>query len=149
MDPTNLSRELASLEKLGLFTSETKGVQKFFSLNHGYPLFKEIRGIILGTVGAARQLQKALKDVKGLQEAYLYGSFARNQEDAASDIDVLIVGKPNAERLEEVFSILEKQLGREINYTIFSPQEFKKRRARKDPFLADVFGKKKINLLLS
>jgi hypothetical protein len=47
----------------------------------------------------------------------LYGSFARNQQDAASDVDVLVVGKPKSDTLAEIVQKLERRLGREINYT--------------------------------
>jgi predicted nucleotidyltransferase/predicted transcriptional regulator with HTH domain len=149
VDPTNLSRELAALETQGLFRSETQGRQKYYTFNKSYPLYEEMRSIIFKTVGVVGKLQATLENIEGLKEAYLYGSFARNQEDAASDIDVLLVGNPDQERLEESFRKLEKQFRREINYTLFTPQEFKKRRSRKDPFIADVLRQKKINLLPS
>src|SRR5712692_6901720 len=70
-----------------------------------------------------------------LEEGYLYGSFAKQtQIDPVSDIDILLIGKPNAEELEAAMSRLEKQFRREINYTLLSPQEFKQRRKRRDPF---------------
>ena len=149
VDPTNLSRELAALETQGLFRSETQGRQKYYTFNKSYPLYEEMRSIIFKTVGIVGKLHSALENIEGLKEAYLYGSFARNQEDAASDIDVLLVGNPDQERLEESFRKLEKQFRREINYTLFTPQEFKKRRSRKDPFIADALRQKKINLLPS
>jgi predicted nucleotidyltransferase len=147
VDPTNLSRELADLERQGLFAFEVRGRQKTYRINRGYPLYEEMRSIIFKTVGVVGKLQSAFKSIDGLKEAYLYGSFARNQEDAASDIDILFVGTLDQERLEESLRKLEKQFRREINYTLLTPQEFKKRRARKDPFIADVLRQKKINLL--
>jgi len=150
VDPTNLSRELTRRSREGLFRSEIKGNQKYFGLNRDYPLYEEVRRIIFKTVGVTGELRQALKDIKGLEEGYLYGSFAKQtQIDPVSDIDILLIGKPNAEELEAAMSRLEKQFRREINYTLLSPQEFKQRRKRGDPFLEDVWRKKKINLLES
>jgi hypothetical protein len=64
-----------------------------------------------------------------------------------SDIDVLVIGDTPAEKLEGTIRPLERKLRREINYTVMSPEEFKKRRAQKDAFLADVFRYKHIDLL--
>ncbi len=147
VDPANLSRELRRLERQGLFVSEKRGKQKYFRLNRNYPLYDEVRGIVFKTVGAVGQLRNTLQQVTGIREAYLYGSFAKNQQDAASDIDILVIGKPEAEELEVAIRKLERQLGREINYTLLSPEEFKTRRADKDAFLEDVWRGKKISLI--
>src|SRR5271157_3371691 len=94
IDPSNLSKELGRLEREGLFGSEVNGRQKYFQLNREYPLFNEVRKIVAKTIGAAPLIAQSLKRIEGIDEAYLYGSFASNQQDAASDIDVLVIGPP-------------------------------------------------------
>jgi predicted nucleotidyltransferase len=147
IDPSNLSKELRSLEAEGLFRSEVSGRQKYFQLNRDYALFDEVRGIVTKTVGAVPLIAQSLKKIEGLGEAYLYGSFARIQQDMASDIDVLVIGAPREEILAEAVRKLERRLGREINYTILTPKEFKARRARKDAFLENVWQNKRVSLL--
>jgi len=146
-DPANLARELARLEAAGLFVSERRGKQKYFRLNRGYPLFDEVRSIVSKTVGMAERLRTALKEVDGVEEAYLFGSFARNQQDAASDIDLLVVGEPRLEDLENAMRRLERQFHRDINYTVLSRREFRSRKARKHPFLSEVAEGKHIDLV--
>jgi predicted nucleotidyltransferase len=82
-----------------------------------------------------------------VEEAYLYGSFARNQQDAASDIDVLVIGNPKGRALAEAIQKLERQLGREINYTVLTRKEFESRRGRKDTFLENVWHNKRVLLV--
>jgi predicted nucleotidyltransferase len=135
------------LEREGLFRSEVSGRQKYFQLNKEYPLFREVRSIIAKTIGAAPLIAQSVKTVEGIDEAYLYGSFARNQQDAASDIDVLVIGTPRGEVLAEVMGKLERQLGRDINYAVLSRDEFESRRARKDAFLESVWHNKRVSLL--
>jgi predicted nucleotidyltransferase len=147
IDPSNLSRELRRLEREGLFQSEISGRQKYFQLNRKYPIFNEVRSIVAKTIGAKFQIAEGLKGIKGIEEAYLYGSFARNQQDAASDIDILIIGNPNAKSLAVAIRKLEQQLGREINYTVLSRKEFTLRRKRKDAFLEDVWHNKRVPLV--
>jgi len=146
-DPANLSRELAKLESDGLFVSEKRGIQRYFRLNRSYPLYEEVRRIIFTTVGVVGQLRAALERVPGMRDAYLFSSFARNQQDAASDVDLLIVGNVQAEVLERSVRKLERQLRREINYTVLSLEKLKARRAKKDAFLEDIWRHKPVNLL--
>ncbi len=147
IDPSNLSKELGRLERHGLFQSEVIGRQKYFQLNREYPLFDEVRKIVAKTIGAAPVIAQSLKKIEGIDEAYLYGSFASNQQDAASDIDVLVIGAPREEILAQVMQRLERQLGRELNYTVLTPKEFASRRARKDAFLENVWHNRRIPLV--
>lgn len=147
IDPSNLSKELGRLEREGLFRSEMSGHQKYFQLNRAYPLYNEVKGIIEKTIGAVPLIAESLKRVEGISEAHLYGSFARNQQRAASDIDVLVIGNPEGPVLAEAMRKLERQLGREINYTVLSRKEFESRRDHKDPFLENVWCNKRIQLV--
>ncbi|MGD0425275.1 MAG: nucleotidyltransferase domain-containing protein [Candidatus Acidiferrales bacterium] len=147
VDPSNLSKELSRLEREGLFKSEMSGRQKYFQLNREYPLFNEVRSIIAKTIGAVPLLAEFLKKIEGIEEAYLYGSFARNQQDAASDVDVLVIGKPKSDTLAETVHKLERQLGREINYTVLTRKELESRRGRKDAFLENVWNNKRVLLV--
>src|SRR5208337_5236876 len=78
IDPSNLSKELGRLEREGLFRSEVSGRQKYFQLNREYPLFHEVRKIVAKTIGAAPLITQTLTRIEGIDEAYLYGSFASN-----------------------------------------------------------------------
>lgn len=147
VDPTNLSRELSRLEQEGLFQSELRGKQRYYTLNRKYPLFKEVFSILQRTIGVAPTLTDALKKVPGIESAYLYGSFAKEQVDAASDIDVLIVGTPAAPELAVAVSRLEKLLHREVNYTVIAAQELKRKLSGHDPFLTDIWNGKRVELI--
>jgi predicted nucleotidyltransferase len=147
IDPANLSKELRRLETEGLFRSEVGGRQKYFQLNREYPLFAEVRSIVSKTIGASSLIAQSLKKIEGIEEAYLYGSFASNQQDAASDIDVLVIGAPRGEVLAEAMRKIERQLGREVSYTVLTRKEVNSRRARKDAFLENVWHNKRISLI--
>jgi predicted nucleotidyltransferase len=147
IDPSNLSKELRRLETEGLFRSEVSGRQKYFQLNRDYPLFAEVRSIVSKTIGAPSLLAQALKKIEGIEEAFLYGSFASSQQDASSDIDVLVIGGPRSEALAEAMRRSERQLGREVSYTVLTRKEFDSRRAGKDAFLENVWRNKRIPLV--
>jgi len=147
IDPANLSKELRRLEIEGLFRSEVSGRQKYFQLNRDYPLFAELRSIVSKTIGAPSLIAQSLKKMEGIEEAYLYGSFASNQQDAVSDIDLLVIGAPPGEELAEAMRKIERQLGREVSYTVLTRKELNARRARKDTFLENVWHNKRVLLI--
>jgi predicted nucleotidyltransferase len=147
VDPSNLSKELVRLEREGLFRSEVSGRQKYFQLNREYPLFAEVRSIVSKTIGAPSVLAQSLKRIEGIEEAYLYGSFANNQQDARSDIDVLVIGTPPEQVLAEAIRKIEGQLGRQVSYTVLTRKEFDSRRTRNDAFLENVWHNKRVPLI--
>src|ERR1700733_3859660 len=66
IDPSNLSKELARLEREGLFASEVSGRQKYFQLNRKYPLLDEVRSIVAKTIGVPHLISKSLNKIKGI-----------------------------------------------------------------------------------
>ena len=147
IDASNLSKELRRLQNQGLFRSETSGRQKYFQLSREYPLFSEVRSIVSKTVGVGPLIAQSLKTIEGVEEAYLYGSFASNQQDTGSDIDMLVIGAPGGEVLAEAMRKIERQLGREVSYTVLTRKEFESRRTRKDAFLRNVWHNKRVTLI--
>jgi predicted nucleotidyltransferase len=146
-DSTNVSRELKRLEKEGLLLAETEGRQVYYSLNRGYPYLKPLFALLKGSIGIEPALKSALRFVSGVDSAWLVGSFAKNEADAASDIDLLIVGEPDHARLAEEMRKVEKALHREINYTVLTSRELKRRLKAGDAYVTDVWNGKRIELI--
>jgi len=146
-DSTNVSRELRRLEKEGLLRSETEGRQVYYSVNSGYPYLKPFFALLKGSIGIEPALRDALKSVPGVDSAWLVGSFAKGEQDAASDIDLLVVGEPEQARLAEDVRKAEKALRREINYTVLTPRELKRRLKAGDPYIADLWSGARVELI--
>jgi len=142
-----LRKELISLEEEGLFSSLRQGNLLYYSLNKGYPLYNEIKAIVFKTVGIQGALSKILLDIKGIEAAFIYGSYAKSTANAKSDIDLFILGNPDEDILVEKINKLEKSLSREINYSIYSKANFKKKKKEKDSFIEDLLANKKIFLI--
>ncbi len=134
-DPGNLSRELRRLEEEGIYTSFIKGREKFFSLNKNYPLFKEVSQIIFKTEGVEGCLKDLVAKHKGISCAFIYGSYAKNKENKASDIDLVVVGKLSHDKFTRDIRSLELKLNREINFTYYSENDFEKERNKRGGFL--------------
>jgi predicted nucleotidyltransferase len=141
-------RELARLEKAGLLTATIEGNRKYYQANRQSPVFPEIKSILMKTVGLGDVLRQHLRD-KGhsIQVAFLFGSYARGTEGAASDIDLLVVGTMTGRALAGLLGPLRDSLQREVNSVSMTPTEFRDRVSRGDPFLAGVLREPKIFLV--
>jgi len=146
-DSTNLSRELARLERDGLLRSEVEGRQRYYALNRDSASLKPLFALLRGSIGVVPALKAALAGVSGIESAWLYGSFAKNEADAASDVDLLIVGRPDPAELAAEIRKAEKALRREIGYTVLTSRELHRRLAKRDAFLADVWNGKRVDLI--
>jgi predicted nucleotidyltransferase len=147
-DSTNISRELARLEKAGILVCAREGRQKYYQANPQSSIFKELRGLALKTTGVADVIRNALAPLaKLIRVAFIYGSFARSDEDAGSDIDLLVVG--TAEFGDVVFALgpAQESLGREINPTVYPAAEFRTKVTDRHSFVMGVMGGSKVFLI--
>lgn len=147
LDSGNLVRKLRELELEGILKSDTKGNLRYYSLNSSFPLLKEYRRIMLKTVGFEYALKEVLKKVKGLKKAILFGSYAQDKMDVASDIDLLAVGNHDSIDIQRSIAGFQKKMEREINVISMSPEDYEKRKKSGDPLLKSIYTKKRIPLL--
>ncbi len=145
-DPGNLSRELRILEEEGLYISVIRGRLKIYSLNKKYPLFRELKRIIFKTEGVEGILKTAVGRFEGISIAFLYGSYAKGKEGKTSDIDLVVVGKFPRNKFTREIRALELKLGREINFTVYTQEEFELERKKEGGFL-NLILKEKIIIL--
>lgn len=147
VDSTNLSRELSSLEKTSVLSSARQGNLKLFRANPQCPFFTELKGLVLKTIGVFGEIKSALGTLPGIKYAFIFGSYARGEENAQSDIDLMIVGDVDIEKIDERMAELEKKIGRSINYLTFDNREFSQKRKKKDGFIMEVLKGKRIMLV--
>jgi len=144
-----VQRELETLAQSGLVTIKKIGNQKHYQANPDTPIFAELRGILLKTVGLADILRLALLPLSDkIQTAFIYGSIAKGSDTAKSDIDVLIIGKELAYAdVYEALSGHESDLGRQVNPSIYSTQELQRKLAEDNAFVLRVMEQPKIFLI--
>jgi len=121
-----VQRELADLSGAGLLTVRKQGNQKHYQANADSPVFAELRGLVLKTVGLADVLRAALAPLADrVEAACIYGSVARQQDTAHSDVDLLVIS--SALGYGELFAALEgatQSLGRPVNPTLYTPADW-------------------------
>lgn len=147
----SLQQELKQLTESGVVRVERIGNLKMFQANPKSPVFNELVSLTRKTVGLQALLSQALTPLqKKLHKAFVYGSVAQQTDTASSDIDVMLVGEGLllSEVLQCVGS-LESELGRKINPTCYTPQEFSTRQADASSFVSKVLQKPLMDLLES
>ncbi len=141
-----VQRELATLAHSGLVTVKAIGNQKHYQANAESPIFDELRSIIQKTIGLADPLRTALQPMSAqITAAFVYGSVAKKTDTASSDIDLMLISDEIS--YGELFTSLEEvsaTLGRPVNPTILSKDEFHKRVANKESFLTRIMEQPKI-----
>jgi predicted nucleotidyltransferase len=141
-----VQRELASLEQSGLVTVRRLGTQKHYQANPDSPLFTELCGIARKTVGLAEPLREALAPLASrIVMAFVYGSVAKRQDTASSDIDLLVVSDDLS--YADVFEALEAtgaRLGRVVNPTVYTRRELAKRVKEGNAFVKRVLTQPKV-----
>jgi len=134
-----IQRELKSLTEAEILNTEKRGRQKFYSVNKSHPIFPDLRKIIFKTFGVIDQVKEALKPLeKKIKVAFIHGSFAKGEEVAGSDIDLFVIGRTPLDEVVSTLSSVENAIGREINPSLFSETEFKKKFSQKNHFIRSV-----------
>lgn len=135
-----VQRELARLESSGLVTAIQIGRQKHYQANTAAPVFAELRGLVMKTFGLVDVLRAALSPLQDqIACAFIFGSVAKSQDTAASDIDLMIISDHLT--YAEVFTTLEETthtLMRPINPTVYSRKELQKRIGESNAFVTRV-----------
>ena len=144
-----VQRELARLVQSELVTVRASGNQKHYQANPASPVFLELCAIAQKTVGLADPILAALAPFQGrIRAAFIYGSIAKRQDAAASDVDVMVVSDEVG--YADLFEALEsagRQLGRAVNPTVYSSKEFTEKLRRGNAFLKRVMAQPRIWLV--
>lgn len=144
-----ISRELAKLTAAGLLVVCKQGNQNHYQANANAAIFSELKQIVLKTFGLVGLLQAGLEPLlPQLEQAFVYGSVAKGEDHASSDVDVMLVGHDlSYSDVMQMLMPVEKQLQRAINPTLYSPEEFAERLATGQNFLTQVMAQARIDLL--
>lgn len=132
-----IRHEFQNLEQLDLVTTRRDGNRLYYRANNEHPLYREIHNLVLKTSGLVEVIQNALSN-DGVQVAFVFGSVAQAKEKAASDVDLMVIGKLGLRELTRRLSGVSEAIGREINPYALSVEDFKRRRQNGEHFITRV-----------
>lgn len=140
-------REIKNLASLEIINENRVGKITLISPNKSLPYFDDLKNLIIKTTGIAEPIREALSKIKGIKYALIFGSFAKGEESEASDIDVLIIGNVNEEKILKELNKAEEKTGREINHILWNEKEFLKKARSRHHLLTDIAGNPVIMLV--
>ena len=144
----HLSRELDRLVDSGIITRFTQGRHVYFQANPDCPIFNELRGIVVKTMGIGHLVEQALSRLADrIQVAFIYGSVARGEEQSDSDVDLMVVGEVSLAETVSVIRDVERVIDRPINPSVYSNDEFTSKLASGHHFLTKVIQGEKLMLI--
>jgi len=138
--------ELAELARFGVLQTQTVGRSLVYSINERSPLLGELRALVQKTIGIEGLVAKAFEGLLGVEAAYIFGSHAAGTDTAGSDVDVLVIGRPNRAALSEKLAPVERAIGRDVNVVTKTEAQVRERRRGGDPFWRQVLGKPMIHV---
>ena len=137
--PRSVQQEVEKLVGADLLVERRPGNRRYLRANDRHTLFRAIREIVLKTEGLGDVLRDALGS-DGIEFAFVYGSIAAGEPRAGSDVDLLIVGSVGLREVVRRLKPAHDVLGREISPSVWTPEEFERRRRENDPFLRRVLA---------
>jgi predicted nucleotidyltransferase len=142
-----VQRELERLVSIGLIAKAMQGNRVYYKTNTKCSIFNELKSIFFKTVGIAEVLKARLEAKEDIKIAFIYGSYAKGQENLMSDIDLMVVGNVSSRRLSSILAEVKRELGREINYAVFTEDEYRQKVRKKNHFISSVLDDKKIFII--
>lgn len=143
-----VQRELELLTASGLVRREVRGKQVYFQANQKAAIFPELQGLFAKTVGLVDILRESLMPLaEQMRAAFVFGSAARGELHASSDVDLLVIGDLSFGDVITAIQGAQKRLGRDVNPTVFSEDEFRTKVLAKHHFVTTVLGQPKMFVL--
>lgn len=137
--PSSLQRELEALSKAGILEQRRDGRRVYVKPDKNSPVFADLRGLLEKTAGVIPVLRSELETLgESIRLAFVYGSVARSEETSVSDIDLMVVGKAGLSDLIPALRNSERILGRPVNPSVYSSEEFQERVRSENHFLTTV-----------
>ena len=147
IDSKQLLRELHVLRDAGIITPTRVGNVVLYRFDPDCPIYEDLQAIIRKTVGLADVLRDMLKPYADqIELAYVFGSHARGEQRADSDVDVMIVGPASRRKLSTALREIERALRRDVNAMFYTHAEYGKALEDSNSFVARVHNGTRIDL---
>ncbi|MBD3250704.1 MAG: hypothetical protein GF381_04015 [Candidatus Pacebacteria bacterium] len=131
-------RELERMLGSGLLKSEERGNRLYYYLNKRYPYYQELMQMIAKSTGLGLKLRKKRRQLGSVKFVMFSGKFIRGIRPTQDEVDLLIIGDVELQAVQKLMKEEEDKQGRELNYAVFSEEEFEFRKTRRDPFIMEI-----------
>ncbi|MEX2507115.1 MAG: nucleotidyltransferase domain-containing protein [Pseudohongiellaceae bacterium] len=148
MGVATIKRELDRMLAAGILSMTRIGNQHHYQANSQCPIYGELLGIVKKTFGVTEVIRRALEPLaEKIDRAFIFGSVASGKENAASDIDLLIIGEVGFAELVSALYPVQASLGREVNPKIYRQEEWTRMKNARDTFVVEVMTTPRIDVI--
>jgi len=144
----SVRRELLNLKTIGAVLSVKRSNKLFYWPNKKFLFFGELVMMAFKSKSFFSELEKYKNKQVGLKKIYCSKNFIYNRSpETDQEVDMVIVGKTNFDKIGKMVSREQEKRHREINYMLMEKKEFNLRVARREPFMVDFFLRSPIVVL--
>lgn len=144
----SMHRELKLITDAGLLSRHLAGNQVRYQANRDCPIFHELAGIFRKTCGLSDIIRSALLPLSpSIKAAFIFGSVAKGEEKATSDVDVCVVGSASFTDVVVALADMNQKIGREINPVVMSFDQFAVKLAVGEQFTTRIMNEPKFFLI--
>jgi predicted nucleotidyltransferase len=142
-------REVDRMVASGLLEEERVGRARRVWPNRRSPLFEPLSTLVALTYGPKPVLERLLSDVSGVEQAFIYGSWAARYRGEVggppNDVDVLVVGRPDPDELFDIADQARHLVRRDVSIRALSADVWDDPKPR-DAFLKHVRSRPLVEL---
>lgn len=140
-------RELQRMEKVGMMVSEWRANRKYYKFRKDYTFYYDLLSMVAKTKGLGGGLLSNKTKLGRVKFAMLSGKFVRGEQSKPDSVELLVVGNVVLPELAAIVRGEEAKVGREINYTVMSEEEFNFRKRRRDPFILSIIEDSRVMVI--
>jgi hypothetical protein len=140
-------RELDKMIGYGLLKSESRGNRLYYQVNDQYPFYREFQHMVAKTTGIGKKIIHNRRKLGDVSFAMVSGRFVESLPPRNGEVDLLMIGDILLGELDLLIKQEQERLGREINYAVFSAEEFAFRKTRRDPFIMEILYSTRVMLI--
>lgn len=133
-----VQKEIAILGSIDLITIRKDGNRSYIRANPEHPAYPQLSAFIHKVDGLSEALEKAFEGVEEVEIAFIFGSVAKGEEKAASDVDLMVIGRIGLRALVPILRPIGLRFGREINPHLLTSEEWKEKYNNGDIFVYKV-----------
>lgn len=147
----SVRRELSNMLAIGIITSDSSDNKLYYQVNQRYEYYVPLRAIFndntmnndkipkVSLEAASKEYENILRDVPGLRLAMFSGILVQG---STTSVDIILVGDLSTMKIKSFIKHVEKNEGRDINYSVLSYEDFYYRLSVKDKFITEILSEK-------
>lgn len=140
-------RELKNLQEAGILESQQMGNKVVYKVTKYCPIIPELKAMFIKDSDMVRLVLSVCKQFPQVKVAVLTKNYIHNKYEHDYDLDIFFVGDPDVTAFSEAMLAVERELKKQLRYTIISSQDFDFRKKKRDAFVVDILRNEKIVLL--